>query len=167
MKLSEAEISEIVQLLRDADFDDLELEWSDIYFRIARRSTLGDSATFQGPSIAIGSRAAPEPQTSQVAQPIQAARQAANQAAPAAAPQGVFEVRSPLMGTVYRAPQPGDSPFVEVGSCVQQGDTLCLLEVMKVFTALQAEIVGTVERILINDGDLVEYDQVIMWICPS
>ena len=167
MKLSEAEISEIVQLLRDADCDDLELEWDDIYFRIARRSALGDSALLQQPSIAISGRPASEPQTIQAAQPSGAVQPAASQVVPAAAPPDMFEVRSSLMGTVYRAPQPGDPAFVEVGSRVQPGDTLCLLEVMKVFTALKAEIAGIVERVLIKDGDLVEYGQAIIWIRPT
>lgn len=167
MKLSEAEIAEIVQLLRDADFDDLELEWDDIYFRIARRSALDDSASFQGPSRALGDRPAPKPPIGQDTDSMGAAQRVPNQPAPAATPPGVFEVRSSLMGTVYRAPQPGDPAFVEVGSHVQLGQTLCLLEVMKVFTALKADVAGTVERILINDGDLVEYGQVILWIRPG
>jgi acetyl-CoA carboxylase biotin carboxyl carrier protein len=71
------------------------------------------------------------------------------------------------MGTLYRSPQPGDPPFVDVGTAVKAGDTLCLLEVMKVFTALKTDNAGTVERILVSDGDLVQYNQVIMWIRPS
>ena len=168
MKLSETEISEIVQLLRDADFDDLELEWDDIYLRIARRSALEESVLLQQPSkasafVASKKRPAQPVQPGQVGQPEED-RAVRDTAIP---PAGLIEVRSPLMGTVYRSPQPGDPSFVEVGTSVQPGDTLCLLEVMKVFTALKADIAGSVDRIQISDGDLVEYDQVIMWIRPA
>jgi acetyl-CoA carboxylase biotin carboxyl carrier protein len=167
MKLSEAEISEIAQLLRDADFDDLELEWGDIYFRVARRTALAGSDGFQRPAPSVYNPTEPAIRTFEATQPIEAMPAAANHAVPAPAPQGVFEVASPLMGTVYRAPQPGDPAFIEVGAHVQKGDTLCLVEVMKVFTALKAEYAGTIERILINDGDLIDYNQIIMWIRPT
>ncbi len=157
MKLTESDIADIVQLLRDADFDDLELEWGDIYLRVAHRSTIREAL--------VPTLTTPEPAPSLVAPP------AIEESTPAvasgvAAPLGVVEVRSALMGTVYRAPQPGDTAFVEVGSKVGAGDTLCLLEVMKVFTAVQAETSGVIERILISDGDLVQYNQVIFWIRP-
>lgn len=164
MKLTESDIADIVQLLRDADFDDLELEWGDIYLRVAQRSTMREAL--------VPTLSTPEPAPSLVA-PVrkEASPPAIEESTPAVAsgvvaPMGVVEVRSALMGTVYRSPQPGDPAFVEVGSEVGAGDTLCLLEVMKVFTAVQAETSGVIERILISDGDLVQYNQVIFWIRP-
>jgi acetyl-CoA carboxylase biotin carboxyl carrier protein len=168
MKLSESDIAEITQLLRDADFDDIELEWGDIYLRIARRSALGGVAA----PAALAASAIPAPASvaayttgSMEAQPQP--EQSAAVTEPSVAPAGIIEVKSALMGTLYRAPQPGDLPFVDVGTSVQLGDTLCLLEVMKVFTALKVETAGVIERVLVSDGDLVQYNQVIFWIRPE
>lgn len=168
MKLSEADIADITQLLRDADFDDIELEWGDIYLRIARRSALDDVAA----PVATAASAMPAPASvaAYTSSSLEAQRQPGQSAAavePSVAPAGIIEVKSALMGTLYRSPQPGDPPFVDVGVSVQLGDTLCLLEVMKVFTALKAETAGVIERVLVSDGDLVQYNQVIFWIRPE
>lgn len=162
MKLSESDIAEITQLLRDIDFEDLELEWNDIYVRVAQRSALTD--ILPAPTMAA--------QPVRRAAELPAAETVTRETAPVpasadAAPAGLIEFRSSLMGTLYRSPRPGDPPFIEVGAAIQPGDTLCLLEVMKVFTALKADVAGTVERILVADGALVEYNQVILWIRPA
>jgi acetyl-CoA carboxylase biotin carboxyl carrier protein len=172
MKLSDADIAEITQFLRDVDFDDLELEWDDIYLRVARRSSLSESAPFNArPRVyaPTGAGDSSHSRTQRRDAELQQDHAAhADTAAPSvSAPSGIVEVRSSLMGTLYRSPQPGDPPFVDVGTAVKAGDTLCLLEVMKVFTALKTDNAGTVERILVSDGDLVQYNQVIMWIRPS
>jgi acetyl-CoA carboxylase biotin carboxyl carrier protein len=175
MKLSESDIAEIAQFLRDVDFDDLELEWGDLYLRIARRSWLAENAPARvapAANVAIATapmahRDAAQPRDNQTRNESAPARQPGAAEPSASAPPGIVEVRSTLMGTLYRSPQPGTLPFVEVGTSVQPGDTLCLLEVMKVFTALKAAVAGTVERILVSDGDLVQYNQVIVWIRPA
>lgn len=73
-------------------------------------------------------------------------------------------VLSPAYGIVHRGPNPGAAPFVEVGSHVEAGQALCIIEAMKVFTSLTAERAGTVRRILIADGAEVEQGQVLMEI---
>jgi acetyl-CoA carboxylase biotin carboxyl carrier protein len=170
MRLSEADIAEIVQFLRDIDFDDLELEWDDVYLRVARRSWLAQTAPLDTASrpharFGAGNPAHPETQHPEFEPQSESADHAS--ASSVSAPSGLVEVRSSLMGTLYRSPQPGDPPFVEVGTSVKPDDTLCLLEVMKVFTALKADIAGIVERILVSEGDLVQYNQVILWIRPT
>jgi acetyl-CoA carboxylase biotin carboxyl carrier protein len=154
MKLTDADIAQIVALLKDSDYDDIELEWDDIHLRITRRSQLQtQEAVPQSPPTSPPIPAAVSPQPSH--------------ASPQRPPDGIVEVRSTLMGTAYRAAKPGDPPFVDVGSIVAASDTLCLIEVMKVFTAIKAQQAGVVERILVNDGELVEYNQVIFWIRHS
>lgn len=68
-------------------------------------------------------------------------------------------VKAPMVGRFYRSPQPGDPPFTEVGAEVNEETTLCIIEVMKVFSAITAEVRGVVTKILVEDGDLVEYMQ--------
>jgi len=68
-------------------------------------------------------------------------------------------VRSPMVGTFYRSATPGAKPFVEVGQRVNAGDTLCIIEAMKMFNQIEAEISGVISSILVENGDPVEYDQ--------
>jgi acetyl-CoA carboxylase biotin carboxyl carrier protein len=68
-------------------------------------------------------------------------------------------VKSPMVGTFYRSASPGGQPFVEVGTAVKQGDTLCIVEAMKILNEINAEQVGTVARILVENAQPVEYGQ--------
>ena len=73
-------------------------------------------------------------------------------------------VKSPMVGTFYSKPSPEDPPFVAVGQNVKKGDTLCLIEVMKLFTTVECTTDGTVETIFVEDGALVEFDQPLFLI---
>jgi len=73
-------------------------------------------------------------------------------------------VKSPMVGTFYSKPSPEDPPFVAVGQNVKKGDTLCLIEVMKLFTTVECTTDGTVETISLEDGALVEFDQPLFLI---
>ena len=74
------------------------------------------------------------------------------------------EVKSPMVGTFYRASSPGAEPFVEVGSTVKVGQTLCIIEAMKILNEIEAETAGTVKQILVNNGDPVEFGQTLFVI---
>lgn len=114
--------------------------------------------------------AVPMPMPSAMAAPVAApatapaAPEPAAQA-PAAAPepQGV-EVTAPMVGVFYAAPAPGDEPFVRVGSKVKAGETLCIIEAMKVLNEVTAETDGEVIEICVADGDLVEFGSCLMRI---
>jgi acetyl-CoA carboxylase biotin carboxyl carrier protein len=98
-----------------------------------------------------------------VAQPLQvpaAATQATAVAAPApsAAPAG-HSVKSPMVGTFYRASSPGAKAFVEMGSTVKEGDTICIIEAMKILNEIEADKAGTITQILCENGQAVEYGQ--------
>jgi acetyl-CoA carboxylase biotin carboxyl carrier protein len=81
-------------------------------------------------------------------------------------PPGVAVVASPMYGIFHRAPAPGAAPFVEAGTRVRRGDTLCLIEAMKVFNAVEAVADGTVAEVLAGNGDEVELDQALFRIAP-
>lgn len=68
-------------------------------------------------------------------------------------------VKSPIVGTFYESPSPDSDPFVKVGDTVQKGDTLCIVEAMKIMNEIEAEFSGTVQKLLVEDGQPVEYDQ--------
>ena len=99
---------------------------------------------------------APAPQAGGIAQPVAAA------AAPAIAEVPVatgHTVKSPMVGTFYRSASPGAKPFVEVGDVVKEGDTLCIIEAMKILNEIESDKAGTVSRVLCENGQAVEYGQ--------
>jgi oxaloacetate decarboxylase (Na+ extruding) subunit alpha len=79
---------------------------------------------------------------------------------------GLVKVESPMVGTFYRAPQPGAPPFVEVGDVVATGQTLCVIEAMKLFNELQAEVEGVVRDILVDNAQPVEFGQTLFELEP-
>jgi acetyl-CoA carboxylase biotin carboxyl carrier protein len=89
---------------------------------------------------------------------VAAAPVAAPVAAPEAAPTGHI-VKSPMVGTFYRASAPGAPAFVDIGSVVKEGDTLCIIEAMKLLNEIDADASGTIRQILVENGQAVEYGQ--------
>src|SRR5882672_2192826 len=87
-----------------------------------------------------------------------AATTAAAVAAPPELPKGNI-VKSPMVGTFYRSPSPGANAFIEVGQAVKPGDTLCIIEAMKLLNEIEAEVAGEVKEILVENGQAVEYGQ--------
>ena len=84
--------------------------------------------------------------------------------APAKEDANLADIKSPIVGTFYRAPSPDAPSYVEVGSSVKKGQPLCILEAMKLMNTLEAECDGVIEEILVQNGDLVEFDQPIFKI---
>ena len=76
-------------------------------------------------------------------------------------------IKSPTVGTFYTAPSPDDPPFVTVGSKIQPDTKVCIVEAMKVFNEIPAEVSGTISAILVNNGDAVEYDQPLFRVDPA
>ena len=87
--------------------------------------------------------------------------------APAHVPDHWIAVRAPNLGTFYRAPKPGAAPYVSVGQAIGADTEVCLIEVMKLFTSVLAGVAGTVRKVLVEDAELVEYDQPLFLIEPA
>ena len=100
-----------------------------------------------------------------VAAPVQAAAPVAAAAAPAAAPAETGHiVKSPMVGTFYRASSPNAKPFAEVGQQVKEGDPICIIEAMKIMNEIEADKTGTITKILIENGQPVEFGQSLIVI---
>jgi len=101
--------------------------------------------------------------------PATAAPAPARTAAPkrGAAPEHWVTVRAPNLGTFYRSPKPGSPPYVKLGQHVDPTTELCLIEVMKLFTSVYANVSGTLRQVLVEDSDLVEFDQALFLIEPD
>ena len=116
------------------------------------------------PMTAAVTSAAPAAPT--VTVPTEAPAPAA-ETAPAPTASNTISVEAPMVGVFYAAPSPGADPFVSVGSTVHVGDTLCIIEAMKLMNEVVAEADGTIAEICVQDGDLVEFGSCIMKIVPG
>jgi acetyl-CoA carboxylase biotin carboxyl carrier protein len=143
-------VKKLIELLEESDVAEIEIHEGEESVRISRSSSM--PAAMAMPAM--------------MPQPTAAA--AAPAVAPTPAPAAAEEiepevtghaVRSPMVGTFYRSPSPGSKPFVEVGQQVSVGDTLCIIEAMKILNQIESDKAGTVKQILVENGEPVEYNE--------
>ncbi len=143
-------VKKLIELLEESNIDEIEIKEGEESVRISRNAV---PAVAPPPATYAAPYAPPPP----AAAPAPAAPAAA---APAAEPAvSGHAVKSPMVGTFYRAPAPGSPNFVEVGQAVKVGDVLCIVEAMKMMNQIEADKAGTVEAILVENGEPVEFDQ--------
>ncbi|MND27995.1 Biotin carboxyl carrier protein of acetyl-CoA carboxylase [compost metagenome] len=145
-------VKKLIELLEESGIDELEIKEGEESVRISRHSKTPAAQQYFAPAPVA---AAP------VAAPVAAAAPAAEAAAPAL--KGTV-IRSPMVGTFYRKPSPTSPNFAEVGQTVKKGDTLCIVEAMKMMNHIEAETSGVIESILVEDGQPVEFDQPLFTI---
>lgn len=150
----------LIDLVSESNVSELEITEAEGKVRIVK-SVAVESApvVYAQPSM---QPMAPAPAAAPAATPASPAAPA--EAAPAAAAASGHAVKSPMVGTFYRASSPGAEPFVEVGSTVKVGQTLCIIEAMKILNEIEAEVAGTVKQILVDNGDAVEFGQTLFVI---
>ena len=141
MRVDSALLKELAKLLASNDLNEIEVADGDRKIRVRR-----DPAPMMG--------YAPAP----AAAPAAAAAAAPAPAEPSA-PAPLDAVKSPMVGTVFLSPEPGAKPFITVGQSVKEGDTLMIIEAMKVMNPITAPKAGEIAQILIGDGQPVEFDQ--------
>jgi len=135
----------LIELVENSGIAELELTEGEEHVRISRASSVAAPVQHHYAAAPI---AAPAPQ---------AAAPAAAPAAPAA-PEGHM-VKSPMVGSFYRAASPGAKPFVDVGATVNVGDTICIIEAMKLLNEIEADKAGVIKAILVENGQPVEFGQ--------
>ncbi len=161
------EIQELIKFVSKSGVSEVELESKG--FKI----TIKTPPYKRGgqPEVQIVQAAAPQPAAAPASVPVQAAPQPAAEPAPAKAEAPADntkyeEVKSPMIGTFYRSSSPEKPPFVGVGDEVKKGDTICIIEAMKLFNEIEAEISGKIVKVLVDDSTPVEYDQPLFLIEP-
>ncbi len=147
-RLSYDDVLRIVELVKSSRFSEFRLKVGEIEVHLRRANGAAP------PAAAAEAGAAP------------AAEGAARRGEPAAAPGATF-IRSPMVGTFYRAPAPDAPPFVEIGQRVEPDSTVCIIEVMKLMNSIAAGTRGVVTDIFVANGEAVEFDQVIIAIRPE
>jgi acetyl-CoA carboxylase biotin carboxyl carrier protein len=169
VELTNEDVERILKLVENSEFAHIEIEWKGLSLKLSRTSEGSGSGPAPSHAASPAAAVAPAPASIQLAPaasvpqalvtPVAAVAPAAvAPARPATAASAGFTVKAPLMGTFYRSPEPGKPPFVEIGARVQMGDTLCLLEVMKMFNSIGAEVSGRVVEACVAEGQLVDYD---------
>lgn len=163
------EIQELIKFVARSGVSEVEIESKGFKLSI-KTPPYKRGGTIQ-PEVQFVQPAAPQPAAvpaQPVAQPVsQPAAQAATPKAETAKESGNYEeVRSPMIGTFYRSPSPEKPPFVGVGDEVKKGDVICIIEAMKLFNEIEAEVSGKIVKVLADDSTPVEYDQPLFLIEP-
>lgn len=153
-KLDAGLVRELAAILREADLGEVEVEHEGLRIRVSKATSMAPAA----PAIVQAPVAAAPAAVAAPAAPAVPATPAAPTAS--AAPSNA--ITSPMVGTVYLSPEPGAKVFVNVGDKVKKGDTLMLIEAMKTFNPVTADIAGTVKEILVADAQPVEFGEALI-----
>ena len=151
-------VKKLIELLEESNIDEIEIKEGEESVRISRNGAQSAAAAghFAMPQYAAPQYAPPPPPPAPVAAaPTAAAAEPAAEAAPGRG----HVLRSPMVGTFYRSPSPSSPAFVEVGHTVKVGDVICIVEAMKMMNQIEADKAGTIEAILVDNGEPVEFDQ--------
>lgn len=138
----------LIDLVSESNVSELEITEPEGKIRIVKAGVAAAPAQAQP-------AAAQQPSRAQVVQATPAVAEAAPE------PPTVIAVKSPMVGTFYRSAAPGAKAFVEVGDLVKVGDTVCIIEAMKILNEIESEVSGTVSRVLCENGQAVEYGQAL------
>lgn len=152
-------LKKLIDLVQESGIAELEITEGEERVRIARGGVVNVT-----PPLATTAAAAPALPAPAMPAPAPAANPpAAATAEPAAGQQG-HVVKSPMVGTFYRSPAPDAKPFIEVGGAVKEGETICVIEAMKLMNEIEADASGTIKAILVENGQPVEYGQALFII---
>ena len=143
-------LKKLIDLVQESGIAELEITEGEEKVRISRASSATQTAVTQGPQA--------------TAIPVAAAAPAASVSAEAPAPVEGHVVKSPMVGTFYRAASPGAKTFVEVGDRVNPGDTLCIIEAMKLLNEIEADQGGVIKEVYVENGQPVEYGEPLFLI---
>jgi acetyl-CoA carboxylase biotin carboxyl carrier protein len=160
-------LKKLVNIFDDSKAEDLEIEEEGAVIRLSKRNQ-PDNSNNQGTviNLSAGGGFAPSSmqqpiQTQSIATPAPVVVQEAPKVAVAS---NLHEIKSPIVGTFYRAPSPDSDSFVEVGSRVSVGTALCIIEAMKLMNEIESDVSGTIESILVASGQPIEYNQPLFTI---
>ena len=157
IQLDHDQLHRLLEALGESDIQEFRLEGDD--FRLEIRRNL--------PAQAVMAPVMPAPVAAAAPAPVASAEPAAAPPASIATRSDLLEIAAPMVGTFYSAPAPGEPAFVEVGSRINVGQTVCILEAMKLMNELESEVGGEVVEILVDNGTPVEFGQVLMRVKPA
>jgi acetyl-CoA carboxylase biotin carboxyl carrier protein len=145
-------IKNILELISESYVNEVSLEEGDFKIKVKKQGEVQQVSYSQAAAPQAPAQPAAAPQPQQASQTETSESTADDQ------PAG-DTVKSPIVGTFYTAPSPDSDPFVKVGDQISKGETLCIVEAMKIMNEIEAEFSGTVQKILVEDGQPIEFDQ--------
>jgi acetyl-CoA carboxylase biotin carboxyl carrier protein len=158
----------LIEAVDNSGIDSLEVTRAGTRVKISKTPpSAGPAPAYFAAAPAPASGPAPPAPAGEAAAPAAGGAEPAGGAAEAAGASGLLDVTSPMVGTFYRAPAPEAPAYVEVGTRVTKGQTLCILEAMKLMNELESEVEGVVREILVDNAEPVEYGQVLFRIDPN
>lgn len=161
------QIQDLIKFVSKSGVSEVEIEQKDFKITIKTHEPAGKRGNemIQVAVPAVQQVAAPAPVA---AAPAAAPAPAALAAAPAAENKGnLIEIKSPMIGTFYRSSSPDKPAFAEVGAQIKKGQTVCIIEAMKLFNEIESEVSGTIVKVLVNDSTPIEYDQPLFLVEPA
>jgi acetyl-CoA carboxylase biotin carboxyl carrier protein len=156
-------VKKLVKLLSESNVDEIEIEEDGKKVRLVKRG--GAVQALPAPGVPHTSQEVvvpppPAPQPLHIVAPV-----APPPVAPASPPSApYYEIKSPIVGTFYRAPAPDAAPFVQVGAMVEPGSVLCIVEAMKLMNEIESDVAGKIVKIMVENGQPVEYDQTLFLV---
>jgi len=157
MQLDHEQLHRLLEALGESDIQEFRLEGDDFRLEV-RRNLPGQTVVASAAAAPLVAAVAPQAAPAETTSPPPAA---------ASTRSDLQDITAPMVGTFYRAPAPGEPSFIEVGNRVDVGQTVCILEAMKLMNELESEVSGEVVEILVDNGTPVEFGQVLMRVKPA
>lgn len=164
MSLTHDDVRKLLEILNGSECEQFTLEEGDFKLYLRRRAPAADVVGEESRSTEVPARTMAQGVEGDAAPLSHVPRPTA---LPRAVPAGLAAVLAPMFGTFYRSPSPAAKPFVEPGTRVAPEDTVCLVEVMKLFNSVKAGMAGVVEQVLVDNGALVEHGQPLILVRPD
>lgn len=162
------EIRELIKLIDQSSISELSFEQDGSKLKLKK----SEAGTVVYPTVASEVTAPEVKQAAPTAKPVEAPKAAATPAAPVAAvsvedAENLHKITSPMVGTFYQSPSPDQDAYVKVGDKVTGDSIVCIVEAMKLFNEIEAEVNGEIVEVLVKDGELVEYGQTLFLVKPE
>lgn len=153
-----AEIRDLIEFISKTGLNEVNVETKELKLHVKREpdQKVFKSVAAPAQSVSAPVHAAPQPAATKAAVEI-----------PVAAGKKTADIKSPMIGTFYRTANPESAPFVSVGDKVSKGQTVCIIEAMKLFNEIESEVSGTIVKVMVENSSPVEYDQVLFVVEPD
>ncbi len=154
------EIQNLIKFVAKSGASEVKLEMEDVKITIRTGSGKTETTIVQAQPMQAAPQSAPVAPTPVASEPVKPKSNGMDDSK-------LVEVKSPIIGTFYRKPAPDKPSFVEVGSTIKTGDTVCVIEAMKLFNEIESEVSGKIVKVLVDDSSPVEFDQPLFLVDPS
>ncbi len=151
------EIKDLIDYISKSGLEEVQIETEELSLKIKKSTELAQAVSVAAPSVAAAPAPAPAAPTTPAAAP----------ATEESSKSKFVEVKSPMIGTFYRSPNPDAPPFINVGDTISKGQPVCIVEAMKLFNEIETEVSGKVVEILVENSQPVEFDQPLFLVDPS